>query len=338
MLKKFGWEKASWALVFTGFIIAIPVFLDVGFVILIPIIYALGRETKRSLLLYGIPLLAGLAVTHAFIPPTPGPVAVAQILDAQLGWIIIFGIIVGIPTAIIAGPIFGKYISKKIQLSPPDYFTSDKGEDKPEIYPSFRTVVLIIALPLVLIIIHSVTEILYKNDIMISENVYQIFALIGHPFTALTIATLLALYVLGYKKGFSKAKLSRLSGKALGPAGLIILVTGAGGVFKQVLIDSGVGEPGETHVGQIVGRQTAGDHQDLDAPLRGDLNGLRRNLDLDLWRFGPGCICEDATDQERQDQSGQGIPYRRPPASSSSIPGSPTDSRRSVLHHMYPRE
>jgi len=242
MLKKFGWEKASWALVFTGFIIAIPVFLDVGFVILIPIIYALGRETKRSLLLYGIPLLAGLAVTHAFIPPTPGPVAVAQILDAQLGWIIIFGIIVGIPTAIIAGPIFGKYISKKIQLSPPDYFTADKGEDKPEIYPSFRTVVLIIALPLVLIIIHSVTEILYKNDIMISENVYQIFALIGHPFTALTIATLLALYVLGYKKGFSKAKLSRLSGKALGPAGLIILVTGAGGVFKQVLIDSGVGE------------------------------------------------------------------------------------------------
>ena len=242
MLKKFGWEKASWALVFTGFIIAIPVFLDVGFVILIPIIYALGRETKRSLLLYGIPLLAGLAVTHAFIPPTPGPVAVAQILDAQLGWIIIFGIIVGIPTAIIAGPVFGKYISKKIQLSPPDYFTADKGEDKPEIYPSFRTVVLIIALPLVLIIIHSVTEILYKNDIMISENVYQIFALIGHPFTALTIATLLALYVLGYKKGFSKAKLSRLSGKALGPAGLIILVTGAGGVFKQVLIDSGVGE------------------------------------------------------------------------------------------------
>ncbi len=242
MLKKFGWEKASWALVFTGFIIAIPVFLDVGFVILIPIIYALGRETKRSLLLYGIPLLAGLAVTHAFIPPTPGPVAVAQILDAQLGWIIIFGIIVGIPTAIIAGPIFGKYISKKIQLSPPDYFTADKDEDKPEIYPSFRTVVLIIALPLVLIIIHSITEILYKNDIMISENVYQIFALIGHPFTALTIATLLALYVLGYKKGFSKAKLSRLSGKALGPAGLIILVTGAGGVFKQVLIDSGVGE------------------------------------------------------------------------------------------------
>ena len=242
MLKKFGWEKASWALVITGFIIAIPVFLDVGFVILVPIIYALGRETKRSLLLYGIPLLAGLAVTHAFIPPTPGPVAVAQILDAQLGWIIIFGIIVGIPTAIIAGPIFGKYISKKVKVTPPDYFTDEKEDAKPEVYPSFRTVVLIIALPLVLIIFHSVTEILYKNDILVSESVYQVFALIGHPFTALTLATLLALYVLGYKKGFDKAKLSQLSAKALGPAGLIILVTGAGGVFKQVLIDRGVGE------------------------------------------------------------------------------------------------
>ena len=242
LLNKFGWNKASWAMVITGFIIAIPVFLDVGFVILIPIIYALGRETKRSLLLYGIPLLAGLAVTHAFIPPTPGPVAVAQILDAQLGWIIIFGVIVGIPTAIVAGPVFGKYISKKIKLSPPDYFTVDNQESKPEMYPSFRTIVLIIALPLVLIIIQSVTEILYKNDVITNESIYKITALVGHPFTALTIATLLALYVLGYKKGFSKDKLSRLSAKALGPAGLIILVTGAGGVFKQVLIDSGVGE------------------------------------------------------------------------------------------------
>src|SRR6056297_3219056 len=147
MLKRFGKENASLAMVITGFFVAIPVFFDVAFIILVPLVYALSRDTKRSLLYYGIPLLAGLAVTHAFIPPTPGPVAVAQILDAQLGWIIIFGIIVGIPTAIIAGPVFGKYISKKIQLSPPDYFTSDKGEDKPEIYPSFRTVVLIIALP-----------------------------------------------------------------------------------------------------------------------------------------------------------------------------------------------
>ncbi|MDZ7723296.1 MAG: gluconate:H+ symporter [candidate division KSB1 bacterium] len=242
MLNKFGKEKAPWALVITGFILSIPVFLDVGFVILVPIIYALGRETKRSLLFYAIPLLAGMAVTHAFIPPTPGPVAVAEILDAQLGWIILLGVIVGFPTAIVAGPLFGKYISKRITVSPPDYFTDHQNAPKPDVYPSFRTVIIIIALPLLLIILHSITEVLYQNQFLISEPVYKIFALIGHPFFALTLATLMALYVLGIKKGFSKEKLSELSGKALGPAGLIILVTGAGGVFKQILIDSGVGE------------------------------------------------------------------------------------------------
>ena len=114
LIKKFGKDRAPWAMVFTGFLVGIPVFFDVGFIILVPIVYALSRDTKRSLLYYAIPLLAGLAVTHSFIPPTPGPVAVADIIDAQLGWVILFGFILGLPTAIIAGPVFGKYISKKI--------------------------------------------------------------------------------------------------------------------------------------------------------------------------------------------------------------------------------
>ena len=122
LLKKFKKERASWAMVFTGFIVAIPVFFDVGFIILVPIIYALARDSKRSLLYYGIPLLAGLAVTHSFIPPTPGPVAVADIINVQLGWVIFLGAIIGLPTAIIAGPVFGKYISKKIYILPPHEF------------------------------------------------------------------------------------------------------------------------------------------------------------------------------------------------------------------------
>ena len=117
LLKKFGKDRASWAMVVTGFIVAIPVFLDVGFIILVPIIYALARDSKRSLLYYGIPLLAGLAVTHSFIPPTPGPVAVADIINVQLGWVILLGVIIGFPTAIIAGPVWGKYISKRISVS-----------------------------------------------------------------------------------------------------------------------------------------------------------------------------------------------------------------------------
>ncbi|WP_339736110.1 gluconate:H+ symporter [uncultured Sunxiuqinia sp.] len=241
LLKHFGEKRASWALVLTGFIVAIPVFLDVGFIILIPIIYELTKHSKRSILYYAIPLLAGLAVTHAFIPPTPGPVAVAEILDVQLGWIIIMGFIVGLPTAIIAGPIFGKYISKKIHIAAPDYFAEKEPGPEQEGLPSFRTIILIIALPLLLIVFNSVAEVLYDKGILQNEVIYQTIGLLGHPFTALIISTLLAMYVLGIRRGFNKEQIMKLSNKALGPAGLIILVTGAGGVFKQILIDSGVG-------------------------------------------------------------------------------------------------
>ena len=119
LIRRFGPERASWAMVITGFIVAIPVFFDVGFIILVPILYALSRDSKRSLLYYAIPLLAGLAVAHSFVPPTPGPVAVADIINVQLGWVILFGFLLGIPTAIIAGPLWGKVISRKIELLPP---------------------------------------------------------------------------------------------------------------------------------------------------------------------------------------------------------------------------
>src|SRR5665648_234308 len=126
LLEKFGKSKASWALMLTGFIVGIPVFLDVGLIILIPIVYALTRDTKRSILYYGIPLLAGLAVTHAMVPPTPGPMAVAEILKVDMGWVILFGIIIGLPTVIIAGPVFGKFISKKIYVAaPPELVETD---------------------------------------------------------------------------------------------------------------------------------------------------------------------------------------------------------------------
>src|SRR5690606_5146712 len=121
IIKAFGEKRTTWALTLTGFIVSIPVFLDVGFIILVPIIYALTKRSGHSILHFAIPLLAGMAVSHSFIPPTPGPMAVAQILDTPLGWMIGFGIIVGIPTAVIAGPVFGKYIGRKIPLGVPDF-------------------------------------------------------------------------------------------------------------------------------------------------------------------------------------------------------------------------
>ena len=240
LLKKFGKERAPWAMVLTGFMVGIPVFFDVGFIILVPIVYALSRDTKRSLLYYAIPLLAGLAVTHSFIPPTPGPVAVADIIDAQLGWVILLGFLLGAPTAIIAGPLFGKYISGKINLSAP------QGVDEPlqehDQRPSFRLIIIVISLPLILILLNTFTTVAVSKEIITASVWTDVVEFIGHPFSALIIATLTATYFLCIKRGMSKQKVLELSTKALGPAGIIILITGAGGVLKQVLIDSGIGQ------------------------------------------------------------------------------------------------
>jgi Gnt-I system low-affinity gluconate transporter len=239
LLKRFGKEKASWALVVTGFLVAIPVFFDVGFIILVPIVYSLAKESKKSILFYGIPLLAGLAVTHTFIPPTPGPVAVADIVGADLGWVIFFGAIIGLPTAILAGPVFGKYIGEKIYLDP-SKFLEDEKDEYAEL-PSFKAVASIIAIPLFLILANTLTTTLAKKGVIPGGFLVDLFSFLGHPFFALSLATLIAIYFLGLKRGFSKEHILNLSTKALGPAGLIILVTGAGGVFKQILIDSGIG-------------------------------------------------------------------------------------------------
>ncbi|MFW6289819.1 MAG: gluconate:H+ symporter [Mariniphaga sp.] len=242
LVKKFGKDNASWAMVITGFIVAIPVFLDVGFIILVPIVYALSRDTKRSLLYYAIPLLAGLAVTHSFIPPTPGPVAVADIINAQLGWVILLGVILGFPTAVIAGPIFGKYISKKIHLEPPFEYQKPAQEVDPNNHPPFRMIAIIISIPLLLILVNTFTALAVSKEVVPKSIVTDALEFIGHPFSALIIATLVASYFLGIKRGMSKQKILDLSTKALGPAGIIILITGAGGVLKQVLVDSGIGQ------------------------------------------------------------------------------------------------
>lgn len=243
IINTFGTERTPWGLTLTGFIISIPVFLDVGFIILVPIVYALSRKSKKSTLFYAIPLLGGMGVTHAFIPPTPGPIAVAEILNVSLGWVIIFGTVAGIPAAILAGPVFGKYIGEKIHVSPPDF--SETREDKVAATGSrdFFVILLVILLPLVLIVLATVSDILVNRNVIGEETfLIKVLQFIGHPFSALTIATLIAAYFLGFKKGFSGKQVLNFTDKALAPAGLIILVTGAGGVFKQILIDSGVGK------------------------------------------------------------------------------------------------
>lgn len=241
LVKKFGQKRAPYAMVLSGFFIGIPVFFDVGFIILIPIVYALARDTKMSLLYYGIPLLAGLAVTHSFIPPTPGPVAVAEIIEAQLGYVIFFGFLLGIPIALLAGPVFGRYISRKIMVSPPEVFEENDSLTQNQL-PNFGQVILIILIPLVLILMATVTGVLVRKEVVAEGLLSDIIGFIGHPFSALIIATLTAIWFLGIRRGFQRREILDLSTKALGPAGIIILVTGAGGALKEVLVDSGIGE------------------------------------------------------------------------------------------------
>ena len=240
LLSKFGIEKAPWSIMLAGFFIAIPVFFDVAFIILIPLIYALQRSTKKSLLLYALPLLSGLAVTHAFIPPTPGPIAVADILGANLGWVIVFGFITGIPTAAIAGPFFAKFISKRIHIDAP--YESLEEEDSNIELPSAGTILSIIFLPIFLIVLNTVFTSPLVEDWTIPQSISFLIALLGHPFSALILANVIAWYVLGIRRNVSKDELLKISTKALYPAGVIILLTGAGGAFKQILIDTGIGE------------------------------------------------------------------------------------------------
>lgn len=240
ILKKTGEKRASWALAAVGFLASIPVFFDVAFVILVPVVYALQKKTGKSLLYYGIPLLTGLAVTHAFIPPTPGPVAVAEILGANLGLVIIAGFLAGIPATIISGPLFSSYIAKHIHVEAPESFT--ETEDNSISLPSPGTIAALLGLPLLLIILNTYLESPFSATLPIPRRIKETIQMLGHPFVALIIANLLAWYLLGVRKGLSRNKLQEISTNSLGPAGLIILITGAGGVFKQILTETGAGQ------------------------------------------------------------------------------------------------
>jgi Gnt-I system low-affinity gluconate transporter len=239
LLHKFGEKNASWALMIAGFLIAIPVFFDVAFIILVPLIYSIQRKTKKSLLLYAIPFLAGLAITHAFIPPTPGPVAVADILKADLGWVILFGFLTGIPTAIISGPLFAKFISKRIFVAAP---ALDEDAIQHSSYPAVGLILAIIGIPILLIVSNTLLNSSLLENFAIPASLKAWLQMIGHPFSALIIANIIAWYLLGIKRGYTKETLLKITTKSMGSAGIIILLTGAGGVFKQVLVNTGTGE------------------------------------------------------------------------------------------------
>jgi Gnt-I system low-affinity gluconate transporter len=237
LARRFGEQNAQWSLLAVGFVVAIPVFFDAGFIILIAIVYGLTERTGRPIVYYALPLLAGLAVTHAFIPPTPGPIAVAGLIGADLGWVMLFGVLIGLPAAIVAGPLYARWIAPRVPAMVPAYMdVAERKAGRP--LPRVSLIVALIGIPLVLIVGNTVAGIALAEG----QPVRVAFAFVGHPMMALLVTTVLSFWLLGVRSGYSPQEVQEVATKALEPAGIVILVTSAGGVLKQVLIDSGVGE------------------------------------------------------------------------------------------------
>lgn len=238
LLNAIGERRAPLALMITGLLVAIPIFFDVGFIILFPIVVALHRKTGRSVLLYALPLLSGLAVSHAFIPPTPGPLAVADIIGAPLGMVVLIGAIAGAPAAL-AGLLYSRWLANRIHIDVPAPIPT--AAEAPDLsLPGIGWVLPILLLPIALIVFHT----LFDAEILNTGNPQYdaLLMMVSHPFSALILANLLAWYGLGRRVGLTQTQLADISARSLAPAGIILLVTGAGGVFKQVLVDTGAGE------------------------------------------------------------------------------------------------
>ncbi len=238
-LDRTGLKAGKWTIGMVGLIVAIPVFFDVALIILAPLIFNLAKRAKTAPMVFGLPLLAGLATAHAFIPPTPGPIAVAELVNADLGWVILFGLMAGLPAMLIAGPVYTGFAQKRGWLEPTgtETMAMPHADISNVTHPkSAFTAFVIIAIPLVLILTATLSKAVMKPS-----SFLDFLTFVGHPFVALLMACGAA-YVVFKPNSVSEQKtFSTALSKALEPTGAVILITGAGGAFKQVLVDTGAG-------------------------------------------------------------------------------------------------
>ena len=236
LIDAFGKKHVQWALMVTGLIVGLAMFYEIGFVLLLPLVFTVVAASGMPLLYVGVPMVAALSVTHCFLPPHPGPTAIATIFGANLGTTLLYGMIITIPTVIIAGPIFSKFL-KNFEKSPPEGLYNPKIFKDHEM-PGFWTSIFAAVIPVILMAVAAVFELTTPK-----ENVLrQFFEFVGNPAVALFISVVIAVFTLGLRNGRKMEEVMDMCGSSIASIAMIVFIIAGGGAFKQVLVDSGVGD------------------------------------------------------------------------------------------------
>jgi GntP family gluconate:H+ symporter len=237
LIRWFGEKRLPWAMMLIGFVIGLPVFFEVGFVLLIPIAFTVARRTKTPLILVCLPLVAGLSVVHGLVPPHPAALLATTIYKADVGRTILYGLLVGLPTAVISGPLYARFISRYVHVAdnnPMAAEFADHGEEKRK--PGFALTLFTILLPVGLMLVGSWADAFTIAGSMVNQIVH----LVGNDDMALLIGVLLSFFTLGRLSGFTRETILGFSNECLAPTATITLLVGAGGGFGRILQDSGV--------------------------------------------------------------------------------------------------
>ena len=237
LIRFFGEKNIPWAMVLIGLIVGLPVFFEVGFVLLVPILFTVARRSGKSLILLGLPMVAALSVVHGLVPPHPAAILAVTIYKADIGRTIFYALLIGIPTAIIAGPLYAKLIAPHVQLATENPMADElAGHVEGRALPGFWFSVVTILLPVVLMLTGSWADALTAKGSALNEAL----RLAGNDDMALLIGALFSFITLGKMRGFSRETILRFSNECLAPTAVITLLVGAGGGFGRVLQDSGV--------------------------------------------------------------------------------------------------
>ena len=237
LIDLFGERRVHWAIMFVAFIIGIPVFFQVGFVLLIPLVFTIARRTGTSLVKIGISLVAGLSVVHGMLPPHPAAMLAVAAYNADVGLTILYGIIVGLPTAALAGPVFGSWVAPRIILPPDNPIAEQLGGESTQETPGFGISIFTVLIPVILMLLASAA------DAFLDETSAARAALhfVGQPIVALLLALLFSFWSLTRARKFTREEVLKFCNDCLAPTATIVLVIGAGGGFNNVLVQSGVG-------------------------------------------------------------------------------------------------